>query len=234
MMMRMTTGIERLMPEGMEWPRCEDGRLVDIGSVRTFGNVRQDKAQALKVLEEAAEVVEAWKDMERERAKCLSYGNESSGDGDANAMRECLLDECADVIQATCNLIAALGVYDFTEYMWACEDRNRERGRYVPMDVDGVAIKVGDEVMLRNNGRKGVVRGFDDSFAIVEYDARDVNGGTMTVKTEGACLTHVMNDSWERIEDDARGLDSGVDRELSKHTHEDLVSRCKALAERGR
>lgn len=103
--------------------------MVKIGNVETFKDVKPDKVQALKVLEEAAEVFGAWQDMERERAKCLSYGNESSGDGDANAMRECLLDECADVIQATCNLIAALGVYDFTEYMRDCEDRNRKRGR---------------------------------------------------------------------------------------------------------
>lgn len=41
-------------------------------------------------------------------------------------------------------------------------------------------------------------------------------------------------DTWERIEEDARGLDSGVDRELFTHTHEDIVRRCRALAERER
>ena len=43
--------------------------------------------------------------------------------------RERLLDSCADVIQATLNLVAALGVEDFRPYMKACERRNRERGR---------------------------------------------------------------------------------------------------------
>lgn len=43
--------------------------------------------------------------------------------------RHKLLDECADVIQATCNLIASLGVEDFRPYMKECEQRNRERGR---------------------------------------------------------------------------------------------------------
>lgn len=43
--------------------------------------------------------------------------------------RERLLDDCADVIQATLNLVAALGVEDFRPYMKACERRNRERGR---------------------------------------------------------------------------------------------------------
>lgn len=40
-----------------------------------------------------------------------------------------LLDECADVIQATCNLVAAFNVEDFTDEMTECADRNRRRGR---------------------------------------------------------------------------------------------------------
>ena len=36
--------------------------IVEIGSVRTFPDVRPDKAQALKVVEEAAEVYAAWQD----------------------------------------------------------------------------------------------------------------------------------------------------------------------------
>lgn len=54
---------------------------------------------------------------------------------------------------------------------------------------------------------------------------------------EPSQLTHTKPeppDSWERIEEDARGLDSGVDIELFTHTHEDIVRRCRALAERER
>ncbi len=36
---------------------------------------------------------------------------------------------CADNIQATCNLLAALGVTDFAPYMDMCRKRNEERGR---------------------------------------------------------------------------------------------------------
>lgn len=104
-------------------------KWIQMGSVRRFDNVKPDKAQALKPLDEAAEVFGAWQEMERERAKCLACGNESSGDVDVVAMREWLLVECADVIQATLNLVAALGVEDFRPYMKACELRNRERGR---------------------------------------------------------------------------------------------------------
>lgn len=88
-------------------------KWVRVGSVRRFDHVAPDKEQALKPLEEAAEVFGAWQDTHLpEDRRC-----------------EKMLDECADVIQATLNLVAALGVEDFRPYMDACERRNRERGR---------------------------------------------------------------------------------------------------------
>ena len=47
----------------------------------------------------------------------------------ARLWRKRLLDECADVIQATLNLVAALGVEDMRPWMDECERRNRERRR---------------------------------------------------------------------------------------------------------
>lgn len=92
---------------------------VEIGTVQTFANVRPDKAQALKVLEEAAEVFGAWQLWDD-----LDPGEKRDG---FNFV--CLMNEYADVIQATCNLIAAYGVTDFTAFMEACRNRNVERGR---------------------------------------------------------------------------------------------------------
>lgn len=86
-------------------------KWVRVGSVRRFDNIESDKAQALKVLEEAAEVFGAWQ----------RYGAED--------WKDVLLYECADVIQATLNLVAVLGVEDFRPWMKECERRNRERGR---------------------------------------------------------------------------------------------------------
>lgn len=83
------------------------GGSVNIGEVATFPAVKPDKAQALKVLEEAAEVFGAWQAFD-------DYE---------------LFYECADVIQATCNLVAAFGVSDFAPYMEECRTRNEERGR---------------------------------------------------------------------------------------------------------
>ena len=87
--------------------------MVKIPPVRTFQGVAPDKAQALKPLEEAAEVLGAWQ----------------STHLPDDRRREQVLAECADVIQATLNLVAAYGVEDFRPYMKACERRNRERGR---------------------------------------------------------------------------------------------------------
>ena len=88
-------------------------KWVRVGSVRRFDHVTPDKAQALKPLEEAAEVL----------------GALQSTHLPEDRRREQILAECADVIQATLNLVAALGVEDFRPWMKECERRNRERGR---------------------------------------------------------------------------------------------------------
>ena len=87
--------------------------MVRIPPVRCFAGVAPDKAQALKPLEEAAEVL----------------GALQSTHLPEDRRREQILAECADVIQATLNLVAALGVEDFRPWMKECERRNRERGR---------------------------------------------------------------------------------------------------------
>lgn len=110
----------------------------DLGLVRTFRDVRVDKAQALKPLEEAAEVFGAYQNM---MVCAETYAAvEDDIDGKAREFterafigyRESMVDECADVCQAVVNLLAALRV-DGDEWAAAigrCEKRNRERGRY--------------------------------------------------------------------------------------------------------
>lgn len=97
---------------------------VNIGEVETFSSVRPDKAQALKVVEEAAEVFSAW-----ERHSNAVHQALLTGVAADKLLKENVLDECADVIQATCNLIAAYSVEDFKGYMTDCAERNRRRGR---------------------------------------------------------------------------------------------------------
>lgn len=92
-------------------------RAVRVGEVAPFPGAKPDKAQALKLLEEAAEVFGAWQDWDR-------------GTDFKPKSRIAVLDEIADVVQAACNLAAAFGVTDFAPYMQDCRIRNEERGRY--------------------------------------------------------------------------------------------------------
>lgn len=80
---------------------------VYIGEVPTFADVADTKEQALKVLEEAAEVLGAVQHQE---------GID-------------VLAECADVVQAVCNLVSAYGIHHFNGCMDECRARNEERGR---------------------------------------------------------------------------------------------------------
>ncbi|WP_417037492.1 hypothetical protein [Collinsella stercoris] len=100
-------------------------QYIKLGGVRAFPGAVPDKAQALKVLEEAAEVVEAFK--RADPGDVLPVARQFP---DCNKRILPLVDEIADTIQACCNLAAALGVEDLTPYLARCEERNRERGRY--------------------------------------------------------------------------------------------------------
>lgn len=100
---------------------------VNIGTVNTFKDVKPDKEQALKPLEEAAEVFAAWQEWDKYHRMypVFDYPKAQA----SKAMKEHILSECADVIQEACNLVSSLGIDDLTPYMQACEQRNRERGR---------------------------------------------------------------------------------------------------------
>ncbi len=90
---------------------------MEIGTVRTFPleNLPDERGQALKIIEEAAEVFGA----------CDVYRiNPSPG------QRLAILLECSDVIQSTCNLLALLGIDDASYLMEICEESNKSRGRY--------------------------------------------------------------------------------------------------------
>lgn len=98
---------------------------VKLTNVRAFPGVQPTKGQAVKVLEEAAEVVEAFK--RADPGDVLPVARQFP---DCNKRILPLVDEIADTIQACCNLASALGVTDLTPYLARCEERNRERGRY--------------------------------------------------------------------------------------------------------
>ena len=106
--------------EGRQMSDCSSDirarrKAVEVGKVAVFREVRPDKAQALKPIEEAAEVFGAWQTW--------------VDGGDLASDRLALVGECADVVQAVCNLLDALGVEDMRVALDDCRRRNIERGR---------------------------------------------------------------------------------------------------------
>ena len=97
---------------------------IALGDVRPFslavlrsGEYETPKRIPLKVLEEAAELVEASKTW-------LKSDNDT-------AARQAMLDEMADVLQTVANQCAAfhVGEDELRDAMIRCEERNRKRGR---------------------------------------------------------------------------------------------------------
>ena len=86
-------------------------------AVEPFTNVEWffSKDQALKVLEESAELVEATKAY----GKCQSKEN-----------AEAMIDEAMDVYQALGNFLACLNDTDIAIAYERCRQRNAARGRY--------------------------------------------------------------------------------------------------------
>ena len=83
-------------------------------NVTTWYTGCSGKEQAVKVLEEAAEMFAAWESAHETR-KAVIFTH--------------LEDEIADVITAACNL-ANMYDLDISEAMKRCVERNHERGRY--------------------------------------------------------------------------------------------------------
>lgn len=96
-----------------------DGYLLN---TRVFNKVNDSKAQALKPLEEAAEVFGAWQELDSMRfASCDAQ----------RAFRDDLIDECMDTVQAIANLLAAVGATqcEVDAAIKRMDERNGDRGR---------------------------------------------------------------------------------------------------------
>lgn len=97
-----------------------DGYLLN---VRVFDNVSDDKRQALKPLEEAAEVFGAWQGLDGMR--------DGTPPSARRGMRDGLIDECMDTVQAAANLLAAIGATqgEVDAAIERMDGRNGDRGR---------------------------------------------------------------------------------------------------------
>lgn len=96
-----------------------DGYLLNL---RTFREVRDDRAQALKPLEEAAEVFGAWQ---------ARYNMRFASRDAQGAFRDDLIDECIDTVQAIANMLAAVDATqgEVDAAIRRMDERNGNRGR---------------------------------------------------------------------------------------------------------
>lgn len=96
-----------------------DGYLLNM---RVFNNVSDSKGQALKPLEEAAEIFGAW-----QKHDDMQYAPESI----RKVFREELIDECMDTVQAVANMLAAVGATqgEVDAAIMRMDERNEGRGR---------------------------------------------------------------------------------------------------------
>lgn len=97
-----------------------DGYRFEFGA---FDEPDAPKAQALKPLEEAAEVFGAWQLHDGVRHSQIMTAR--------RAYRQSLIDECMDTVQAVVSLLDAEGFTqeDVDAAIERCNERNRERGR---------------------------------------------------------------------------------------------------------
>ena len=94
-----------------------DGYLLNM---RVFNDVSDSKAQALKPLEEAAEVFGAWQEFDSMR-NVPAWRD----------MRDDLIDECMDTVQAVANMLAAIDATqgEVDAAIRRMDERNGDRGR---------------------------------------------------------------------------------------------------------
>lgn len=95
-----------------------DGYLLNM---RVFNEVKDSKGQALKPLEEAAEVFGAWQKRNVQYTSKKMY----------KVFSDELIDECMDTVQAIANLLAAVGATQgkVDAAIKRMDERNWDRGR---------------------------------------------------------------------------------------------------------
>lgn len=204
-------------------------KTINVGEVTVFDHVEPNKEQALKPLEEAAEVFGAWQ-----------RWNETKNIADATRV----IDEIADTIQACVNLAEVMRAGDLTYAMENCKDRNIERGRITEenpevLDADGEPIRVGDKIYFVGiDGAPLKCVGFSNDGLVKVTNCHNYKGLT-PVLIEANKLTHCKPDSWEQLEEDAmlppfdycrkRDIEAKVGF-ASKSKAKDIIRRAKALA----
>lgn len=258
----------RLMPEGMEWPRFEDGEPLSFGCeyLNSKGNAATLRSVLIKDLRDVlggdifwrlgkgANAVELknGERVKRHAPKVLDADGVEIREGDVLYSVETGDYVVVDSIEPGNSWFATAG-----SELQHCAKFTHQRPA---LDADGVQIKKGDTVYLLPGKWCDVYpccgfHGGEELEVRETYTTRYKSGGilcwskhnhSMICYPQPSHLTHTKPeppDSWERIEEDkdlnpfeyckevGHKLDTCENAERFKAN--DIVRRCKALAERG-
>lgn len=229
----------RLMPEGIEWPRFEDGELVGFGDeyVNTKGNVSTLRTIVIKDCRDRLGGGYYWKlgrggcavmvkNGERIKrppvlaadGKPLEAGQTVwEADGTGHPFKVVSIRTSAG--RAMEPTVVTCDVGDGTSEHFLPSDLTHQRP---VLGADGVPIKMGDTVWRTSDAREFEVTGIDGAFAIRVRD-ESMEIGVWTTPC-GFTHTKPEPDSWSSV---------WADVSNGNETPEGMMRRCRALAERG-
>ena len=233
---------KRLMPEGMEWPRFEDGEPVRLGDAFSYGDETfyVDSVQLLR----------------REFHLWATNGKVVTGSNGERCERPApkVLDADGEEIHKgdTVWCTNGHGPFEVTSIVYAdkwrvvCDSEENGHLNVFPESIthrapviagDGKPLREGETVWDINDakGYPGTVSSTElDGFGHVKITCEEPVPASVYIHPSRLTHERPVADSWERLEEDADGiarLFEGVDEYASADIR-DLVRRAKALAER--
>ena len=229
--------LARLMPEGMEWPRYEDGEPVSIGDVVGDVKVRSVVLREDGIILSDCTSVPGWgtwrsykEPIRRPAPKVL----------DADGVEIRVGDEVYDVetgCKRTVRVINLNGTVEFDGYMNCGWFANRFTHRAPVLAADGKPLREGETVWDAKGNGPYVIKAIEAD-GVIRIDGNDLDHF-------GSDFVHERPDSWERLEEDATlapaaychdmGLACACDPDPDAATYieamaRDIVRRAKALA----
>ena len=239
---------ERALPEGVEWPRFEDGELVGIGDEVEHGDKvwevgaicfdRKEWSMALSRNLDISRMSGSYDErLKRPKPKALDadgalieVGDVVYYDGEPHPLT--VVGITRDGKDA---LVDANGEESCVEG-GRPQDFSHDAPKPV-LDADGVPIKVGDTVYCNGEDEPLMVSHIIDSTKVALFD-----GHVSYFRAKPSRLSHKRPDSWERLEEDVKKLSPveyclsrGLGDVLGKGSAmaQDIVRRAKALAKAG-